>query len=332
MDKQKYRDAVQKGINWMCGQMNPDGTVNPVEKGAFAYYKLPWALAMAGRFEESEKNVRWIVAECMTDDGDFKSDKRSKFHLDYYGYENAWIVLAAHLLGLFDISTKGWAYIETLQDPQTGGICSRRPYDPESNGLEDPLSSAWVPCVGLHVGKLDMALRAAEFLQRIWDSQPDTSRQFYFWWRPKGGFIMSKPPEEPAERDYRISTTEPENWHYITGAQVAFLSKLYLVTHDPKHLALARRVRDFGMSCHDDLFGTDSAGKFCYGNSYLFRATGQRQYLETAIRCADYLCNDQKPDGCWMRGGKPTASSTAEFCVWMMSLLCLTGGVKEMIE
>ena len=329
MNKQRYRGAIKKGINWVCEQMNADGTVNPVDKGAFAYYKLPWALAMAGRIEEAESIVRWIVAECMTDDGDFESHKRNKFHRDYYGYENAWIVLAAHLLGLFDISTGGWSYIERFQDPATGGICSRMPYDADSNGLEDPLSSAWVPGVCLHLGKLDMALRAADFLQGIWDSQPDTGRQFYFLWRPKGGFITSKPPEEPAERDYRISTTEPENWHYITGAQVAFLAKLYLITRDPKHLALARRARDFGMSCHDDLSRSDSAGKFCYGNTYLFRATGEERYLETAIRCADYLCSDQKPAGCWMRGGKPTASSTAEFCVWMMSFLALTGDVKE---
>ncbi len=329
MNKEKYRNAADRGINWICEQVNPDGTVNPVEKGAFAYYKLPWALAMAGRIDESAKVLRWIVDESMADDGDFKCDARSKFHLDYYAYENAWIVLAAHLLGLFDVAAKGWAHIESFQDPRTGGICSRSPYDSESNGLEDALSSAWVPCVGLHLGKLDMAVKAADFLQMIWDTQPDIAAQFYFGWRPNGGFVTTKPPQEPAERDVRISTTEPENWHYITGAQVAFLAKLYLVTNDSDHLALAKRMREFGLACHDDLLESDSAGKFGYGNAYLFRATGEAQYLETALRCADYLSADQQPEGCWMRGGKPTASSTSEFCVWLMSLLALTADVKE---
>lgn len=325
MNRDKYCHAVRQGIAWLCDQINPDGTVNPAEKGAFAYYKLPWALAMAGKVEEASRIVQWIVRECMTDDGDFKTDARSKFHLDYYAYENAWIVLAAHVLGLFDIAGKGWAQIERFQNPQTGGICSRAPYAAEANGLEDPLSSAWVAGVGLHLGQLNMALRAADFLQHIWDSQPDTGKQFYFWSRPKEGLVTTRPPEEPADRDYRISTEEPENWHYITGAQVAFLAKLYLFTRNPRHLALARRVQEFGMSCHDDLFSTDSSGKFGYGNSYLYRGTGETKYLETATRCADYLCDDQQPEGCWMRGGKPTASSTSEFCIWLMSLLILTG-------
>ncbi len=329
MNRERYRKAARQGIDWICAQVNRDGTVNPTDKGAFAYYKLPWALAVAGRYEESERILQQIVNECMTADGDFKTPRRAKFHLDYYAYENAWIVLAAHMLGLFDVAARGWAYIEKFQDPATGGVCSRAPYNPQTNGLEDPLSTAWVACAGLHLGKTDFALRAADFLQRIWDSQPDTTKQFYFWWHPKGGFVTSKPPEEPAERDYRISTIEPENWHYITGAQVAFMAKLSLATKEPKHLALAQRARDFGMSCHKDLVASDSAGKFGYGNAYLFRATGDRRYLETALQCADYLCLDQKPEGYWMRGGKPTASSTAEFCVWLMALLTLTGDVEE---
>ena len=77
------------------------------------------------------------------------------------------------------------------------------------------------------------------------------------------------------------------------------------------------------MRCHEDLFQADSAGKFCYGNTFLYRATGDEGYLQVAERCADYLVADQQPEGCWMRGGKPTASSTAEFCVWLTNLLCL---------
>jgi len=329
VNRQRYRSAVRKGIDWICTQIHSDGTVNPADKGAFAYYKLPWALVTAGRIEESEKILRWIVKESMTPDGDFKSARRAKFHLDYYSYENAWIVLAAHLLGHFEIARKGWRHIETFQDPNTGGICSRAPYDARGDGLEDPLSSAWTPCAGLHLGKLDMAVKAAGFLQKLWDIQPDLSKQFYFWWRPKGGLVTAKPAQEPEERDYRISTTEKENWHYITGAQVAFLAKLYLASGAPGPLALARRICDFGMSCNPDILASDSAGKFGYGNAYLYRATGDRRYLDVALQCADYLCNDQKPEGYWMRGGKPTASSTAEFCIWLMALLSLTGDVEE---
>ena len=320
---ERYREAVRRGLDYLVGQVNPDGSVNPTEKGAFAYYKLPWALVLGGRSEEAARIVRRIVADTMTEEGDFYTEKRSKFHLDYYTYENAWIVLAAHLLSLFDIAGRGWRYIERFQDPETGGFCSKKPYAPGANHVEDPLSTAWVCNVALCLGKLAVAERGAAFIQMLWDIQPDIEGSLYYYWRPDGGLILERPPEEPDDRYFRIHVAEPDSWCYILGAQVSFLARLYLATGRQEHLRLAQRVREFAMRCHEDLFQTDSAGKFCYGNTFLYRATGDEGYLQVAERCADYLVADQQPEGCWMRGGKPTASSTAEFCVWLTNLLCL---------
>lgn len=319
-----YRESVGKGIDWIVSQINPDGSVNPAEKGSFAYYKLPWALILAGRPREAAKILRRIATDTMTEEGDFLTDKRQKFHLDYYTYENAWLVLAAQLLSLFDVATRGWSYIERFQDPNTGGFCSKHPYDPKADHVEDPLSTAWACNVGLHLGKVERACKAADFLQRIWDIQPDIENSFFYYWRPGGGLVLTRPAEEPEDRYFRINASEPENWYYILGAQIAFLAKLYLVTRDQKHLDLAKRIQAFGMRCHEDLFHSDSAGKFCYANTHLYYATGEARFLDVAKRCADYLVSDQQIEGCWMRGGKPTASSTAEFCVWLISLLYVT--------
>ena len=322
-DARSYREAVEKGLDYLVGQTNPDGSVNPTEKGSFAYYKLPWALVQGGRCEEAARIVRRIVDDTMTEEGDFYTEKRSKFHLDYYTYENAWIVLAAHLLSFFDIAEKGWRFIERFQDPETGGFCSKKPYAPGANHVEDPLSTAWVCNVALHLGKLATAEKGAAFIQMLWDTQPDIGESFYYYWRPDGGLVLERPPEEPDDRYFRINVAEPDSWCYILGAQVSFLAKLTLVTGQQEHLRLAQRVREFAMRCHEDLFQTDSAGKFCYGNTFLYHATGDEEYLRVAERCADYLANDQQPEGYWMRGGKPTASSTAEFCVWLTNLLCV---------
>ena len=322
-NRSAYEESVRKGIDWIASQVNDDGSVNPVEKGAFAYYKVPWSLAVAGRTQQAASVVTRIAADTMTDDGDFFTDARSKFHLDYYAYENAWIVAAAHTLGFFDISRRGWSYIRTLQDPHTGGFCSNEPFKKDANRQEDPLSTAWVCNVALHLGDTDTALRAASFIKMMWDIQPEIGRCFYFRWRPDTGLILEKPDDEPADRDFRVSATEPENWYYVLGAQIAFLAKLYTATGDGQHLALARRVNDFAMRCHEDVFQTDSSGKIGYGNALLYCATGEEPFLATAVRCADYLAGDQQDEGYWMRGGKPTASSTAEFCLWLTTLLAV---------
>ncbi len=324
----RYQNAINKGLDYIVSCVNPDGSVNPADKGSFAYYKLPWALVQGGRFDAAARIVQRIVYDTMTKEGDFYTPGRSKFHLDYYAYENAWIVMAAHQLSFHGIAEKGWSFIERFQDPNTGGFCSKRPYEKNGNNgnnLQDPLSTAWVMNVGLALGRLDVALRAADFIRMIWDIQPDIQNNFYYYWTPGRGLILTRPAEEPEDRYFRISVTERENWYYILGAQIAFMAKLYMATGDEKHLILAKRIRDFGLRCHADVLQTDSAGKFGYGNTCLFQATGDTQYRDVATRCMNYLVEDQQPKGYWMRGGKPTASSTSEFVIWLIHFICVAG-------
>lgn len=326
----KYRDSLKKSIDWMLTQINPDGSVNPVSKGAIAYYKIPWALILTGKVEEAESVINWIVREAMTSEGDLKSDKRQKFHLDYYTYPNGWVCLASHLLSLFDISYPLWSYISSFQDPHTGGYCSRAPYRKNKNNLQDAISTAWCSFVGLHLGKVEEAIKAAEFLKRLYELQPHFQDTFYYYFYPQKGLLMEKPPEEPDERFIRIKATEGvENWLYILGATIAFLSKLYLITGNKEHLALAKAYFDFISRCHPILYTTESCGKLCFASIHLYRASGVKKYLAAA---EDFMCALLKishPHGYWIRGGKPTISSTAEFCVWRVNLLMLGNNTRR---
>lgn len=323
-NEQEYRDSLARSTSWMMKQINPDGTINPVSKGAITYYKIPWALVLLGKAREAESVIRWIVRECMNAEGDLVSDKRQKFHLDYYTYPNSWIALAAQLLSLFDISYKLWDYISRFQDPKTGGYCSRKPYNRMENNLEDANSTAWCSFVGLHFGKVDEARKAAEFLQMIYETQPDFENFFYHYWYPEGGLVTVKPPEEPDDRFIRISAREEkENFLYILGAIVSFLSKLYLVTKEEQHLRLAQEYYQFVSRCNPILYSTESCGKLCFASTHLYYATKDRRYLDKAEKFMMSLLKIGEPEGFWIRGGSPTISSTAEFCVWRVNLLML---------
>lgn len=323
-NERKYSDTLAKSVNWMLQQINPDGTINPASKGAIAYYKIPWALVLAGKAKEAESVINWIVRESMTPEGDLKSDKRQKFHLDFYTYPATWTALAAQLLSLFDISYKLWDYAATFQDPKTGGYCSRKPYDGTGDGLEDANSTAWCSFVGLHLGKVEEARKAAGFLEMIYDIQPDFENFFYYYWYPKKGLITEKPAEEPDERFIRLSTKEDkENFLYIIGAIVTFLSKLYLITKEEKHLKLAQNYYEFIGRCQPLLYKTESCGKLCCASTHLYNATKDKKYLEAAEKFMTCLLEIGEPDGSWIRGGKPTISSTAEFCIWRINLLML---------
>ena len=324
-DSELYRQSSEKSANWLLTLINPDGTVNPAEKGSIAYYKLPWALILAGKTLEAKKIIDWTIKETLAEDGDLKSDKRQKFHLDYYTYPNAWICLASHLLSLFDISYPTWEYIQSHQDPQTGGYCSKAPYAPGKDNLQDAISTAWCSIVGLHLGRLEEAKKAGQFLKDLLEIQPNFDEEFFYYWYPQKGLVTEKPAEEPDERFIRINRNDKEeNFYYILGAVVSFLAKLAAITKDKQHLDLAEAYCDFIIRAAERPPHTESCGKLCYATTNLYRASGDKKYLEMAEKFMQSLLEIGEEDGSWIRGGKPTASSTAEFIVWRHNLL-ITG-------
>ena len=322
-----YKNSLEKSNAWLLTQINPDGTVNPASKGSIAYYKLPWALILAGKTLEAKKIIDWNVRENMTPNGDFKSDKRQKFALDFYIYPNAWLCLASHLLSLFDISYPAWKYIATHQDPNTGGYCGRSPYNPDRDNLQDAISTAWSSIVGLHLGKLEQAINAGKFLKMLLEIQPDFQREFYYYWYPQKGLVVEKPAEESDKRFIRINIEEKEeNFYYILGAIIAFLAKLFLVTRDKQHLDSAKAYYDFVLRAGEKPFHTESCGKLCYASLHLYHATEDLKYLEMAEKFMDSLLGIGEAEGFWIRNGSPTVSSTAEFCVWRHNLLFIEDG------
>ena len=66
----KYKDAVKKGINWLVSQQNPDGSMQPKTKGPVAFYKVPRALVLSGRIQESISMLEWVKRESFTENGD----------------------------------------------------------------------------------------------------------------------------------------------------------------------------------------------------------------------------------------------------------------------
>ena len=139
----------------------------------------------------------------------------------------------------------------------------------------------------------------------------------YLRMNPRGALITEVPPGDPEPKHYAIEASQGQQLYYFIGAAIAFLAKLYSITKEKSYFELANHFLDFAMRCHNDVYQTDAVGKICLGCAYLYQVTPEENYRLVARRIADYLVEDQRPEGYWMRGGKPTASSSAEFCVWL---------------
>lgn len=329
-NSEMIRDSLENSIRWMLTQVNSDGTVNPLEKGSIGYYKIPWAFILAGKYREAKRIIDWTVRETLSADGDLKSEKRQKFHLDFYTYPNTWICLAAHILSLFDLSYTMWNFITTFQDPENGGYCSKKPWESGKDLLQDAISTAWSSMAGLYLGKLEEAKKGAHFLKTLLDAQPEFDNRFYFYLNSHSGLVTAKPAEEPDDRFIRIDMNDKEeNFYYILGAVAAFLAKLASITKDSGHLDLAKSYFDFVVRAGDHPLNTESCGKLCFAAANLYEASRETVYLDWAERFTLSLLKIGEKDGSWIRGGKPTISSTAEFCVWRTHLLTLTTGQSE---
>lgn len=316
----KYKDAVKKGINWLLSEQSPDGSMQPKTKGPVAFYKVPRALALAGRIQEAISMLEWVKRESFTENGDF-TGKSGVFHESHWIYANCWFVWATHVLSKFDISYPAMSYLLSHRNPYTGGYCSKEPYA-KGNGEIDILTTAFTSFIGLHLGKIDEAKNAVKFLKRIVEIQPDIKNKMFLRTNCNGELITEIPQDDPEPRHYVVDTKLPGQFYYFIGAAMVFLSKFYLITKDDIVLNLAKSYFNFATRCHPDVYKTDASGKVGLGSSYLYQITGDKQFLETAEKVANFLVNDQHKDGYWVRDGKPTPSSTAEFCVWLTEIYC----------
>ena len=323
----KYQEAVARSIRWILTQQNPDGSLNPLEKGPVAFYKVPRALVMGGHHTAAQRLLDVVQRDAFGANGDF-TGKVGMFHEAHWTYANCWFVWASLVLSRFDMAYRAMDYLLSHRDPHTGGYASQVPYDEDNReGVqEDVLSTAFTSFVGLHLGHVDEARQAADFLRRLLEIQPDVDRRLYLRMTSAGELVTKAPADDPEPRHYMIEAAAPQQLYYFVGAAIAFLTKLYTITDDAGHLELAQQYLGFALRCHEDVYQTDAAGKICLGCTYLYTLTGDEKYRTVARRIADYLVDDQHPDGYWMRGGKPTASSSAEFCVWLGEFVGIAAG------
>ena len=324
MTQNTYSQCVNKAIQWILTQQNPDGSINPTAKGAVAFYKVPRALAMAGETVAAHRFLDVVQRDAFQDNGDF-TGKVGEFHEAHWTYANCWLVWTGLVLSRFDMAYRGMDYLLSHRDPNTGGYCARTPYHDgdghDAGHQQDVLSTAFTSFVGLHLGLVDEARQAAQFLRRLLDLQPSPGKRLFLRMTPGGRLVTDVPTDDPEPRHYVIEAPQPTQFYYFVGAAIAFLAKLYTITQDRSHLDLANEFLQFALGCHDDVYQTDAAGKICLGCTHLYAINGQEHYRVIARRVADYLVADQHADGYWMRGGKPTASSSAEFCVWLGEFL-----------
>src|SRR5215218_3801146 len=133
---QTFESARRKGVAFLLAQVNEDGSIGPMEWGTVHYYRVPWALTLAGETAAAMRLLEWICAHALTPEGEFRGngapDPTANRTMNTYA--ETCLAFGAHLLRRFDVARRTMDYALRFQDAQTGGVFMDR----ERTGSSDP--------------------------------------------------------------------------------------------------------------------------------------------------------------------------------------------------
>ena len=289
---------------------------------------MPWALALAGETEAAMGLLGWIRRHHTTGSGaSLELHPPADPGLDRAAtYFETCLAYGAWLLRQYDLARAAMRRAIGAQDPVTGGAFMLKgrtgPADPQLLFLTCQLGMSAVV-----TGEREAALRAGEWLERLWDAQPALPR-FLTTMTDRAG-LLSEPPAGIDQRHVVQDGQSVAEFHYNGGIAAAFLGQLFGATGERRWLDLAERYQAFSMGSTERQFEVKQVCKSAWGASILWVHTRDERYRDWLVRMGDWFAREQAPDGHWDNtpalDPTPTPASritvTAEFVVHVDSIV-----------
>lgn len=323
-----YETTRRRGIEFLLRQCDSDGAIT-AGGARVTYYRVPWALALAGETSAAHRLLTWIAETGLGPNGEFHGGLpwSAAANLALNTYRETCLAYGAHLLRRFDIARRVMTFALPYQDATTGGVFMDR----ERTGPDGP-QLLFLTCQfgmsALITGHHEAALAAGRWLHRLWMAQPDLPRRLYtVWTREAGLAITPRTGDDP--RHYVNESQEVFQLHYNGGIAAAFLAQLFMQTGDQQWLDLARAYQAFSMGSTERQFETKQVCKSAWGAGLLWLATEDPEYQSWAIRMGDWFTAEQTADGHWDNTAQLDPDSplphqtevTAEFVVHLDTII-----------
>lgn len=321
----KYLDARNRGLEFLIGQLRPDGGFGAEERGVTDYYKVISVLNVCGETLRANRLCQWIRENGMTPEGDFGPRPTGGFD-HAHAYFNSWVIGGAHRVGQYDLSMRGFDFLLDFYDPESGGFYSS-PTEREASTLQD----MWVVCgsarAALAVGRVDVAEGVGRWLEEVFRQQPNFPEQIYGVFSRERGLITKPDPDD--EIRYVCNRDAHEDQYFFhPGISAGVLTRLYLATGKRKWLDLAMAYLSFVDDAPDYLFASLRAGKVSWAASNLYTVTGLTKYRDIVIKVADNVVDQQTADGSW-ESLIGTNDATAEMTYWLDQIHQSVGAASD---
>ena len=326
----RIRDACRNGTGWLLTRVNDNGSLGPVPDRLF-YYRVPWALALVGELPAAAACLDWVGRNMISTEGEFEGvSPRGLFDERYGSYPLSCLLFGAQLVGRTDLSRRGIPRLLEWQDSRTGGFFAK--WDDRSLRCEQELFPACQAAMTLlAIGRVEEAVRAGEWIVRLWDQQPQLQERLFHVSRGDGQ-LVTEFPDGQAEM-YVTEKSRPWQHHFNGGISAAALVQLFQVTGEPRWLEAARTCQAFSMTTDECQFDSMQTCKSGWGSGLLWVTTRDPVYRDWTLRMGEWFCEHQLADGHWENTRHwtpdPTEADnieiTAEFVMHMANLLCSLG-------
>ena len=301
---------------WMLKHLAIENIVGSTISDPVLYYKWPLTLSSRGKKENASELLLWMTEKCLSDKGDFKSE-RSGFHLEFHSYANLWLILAAIELQEFSLADKLLGFLFRYFNKITGGL-STTPSTTKKI-IEDPLSTSFLGMAACKIGNKDLAGLCLKYLMSLVERQPD---QKNFFLRTKSdGSLITNIASDLDSKTYLLKIGDKDESYYFLGAICFFLANYSDTFGTTEEVSkLTNRVRQILISIGAEALSTIWAAKVGPGCVALYSVTSDEQYLDIAKPVIKTVLAGQYSEGYWLKNNQPWITVTAEQCYWLTDI------------
>lgn len=327
----KLHSSAGQVVSFLESKLQADGSYADA-KDLACYFKSPMMFIAADKPQAALKVLKHIKNAFMSVDGDFKTTDKVKSangaYAEYWAYTNGWIVRAANRLGQTDVSSPGFEYLKKFKLSRNLGFLTNHQ---DSKSVDtDVLTAAHHGLINLEMNNLDAAIAAGNYLCEALSRQPELKKGFYLRINNKGEVITQYPAEKAAF--YFVSTTQPNQLHFMIGYPSAYLAILYKHTKDMKFLDAAKAYLDFSLSCDESVYRCNFSHKIAWAASLVYECTGDTKYLAVIDRISGYFIANQK-NGMWFTEDVNSSfDQSAEIACWFLDIVKNINNFKKKIN
>lgn len=329
----KLTGSANKVVTYLESKLQDDGSFGGEAKDIACYFKSPMMFLASNKPQAAKAVLKHIKTAFMTAEGDFKTSETLKSangaYIEFWSYTNGWITRAANQLGLEEISQSANRYLKQYHLGEKSGFSTNQVNkDPK---VTDVLTVAHHGLLNLEMGNLEIAISAGNYLCQAINKQPNLKNGFYLRLDNEGNLITSFPKEQTAF--YFVSSTEPNQLHFMIGYPAAYLAMLYKKTKNLDFLTAAKSYLDFSLSCDKSVYACDFSHKIAWAASLVYECTGDVKYLAVIDKIADHFIAKQQKDGMWFSDDiNASYDQSAEIACWFLDIVKNVNEFKKKVS